>query len=117
MPDIFAIIRTMKIVIFGASGKVGRVVVRQALDRGYDVVAFVHKNNPFGDDARVQVFQGNIYSGEDVINTITGCDAVVSCLGSWGTKHRNVLTSAIEQLIPAMHEQNINRIITLTLSR
>jgi putative NADH-flavin reductase len=108
----------MKIVVFGASGKVGRVVVRQALARGYEVVAFVHKNNPFGTEPDLEVCQGDIYRGEDVQKALEGCDAVVSCLGSWGRKtpegNRNVLSSAMAQIIPAMREQNISRIMTLT---
>jgi putative NADH-flavin reductase len=111
-------LRGMKIVVFGASGQVGRVVVGQALARGYKVVAFVHSRNPFGDEPGLEVVQGDIYRGEDVRKAIAGCDAVVSCLGSWGRKtpegNRNVLSAAMAQLIPAMREQKINRIITLT---
>jgi putative NADH-flavin reductase len=108
----------MKVAVFGASGKVGRVVVRQALTRGYEVVAFVHSRNPFDDAPGLNVVQGDIYRGEDVRKAIAGCGAVVSCLGSWGRKtpegNRNVLCSAMEQIIPAMREQKISRIITLT---
>lgn len=104
----------MKVTVFGASGKVGRVVVRQAIARGHEVTVFVHKNNPFADLPSVQIVQGDIYSGEDVRKAIAGSDAVISCLGSWGTKHRNVLTTAMQSLIPAMREQKISRIITLT---
>jgi putative NADH-flavin reductase len=104
----------MHITVFGASGKVGRVVVRQALARGYDVTAFVHKNNPFIEEPGLKVVQGDIYSGEDIRKVIENRDAIISCLGSWGTKHRNVLTTAMRSLIPAMREQKINRIITLT---
>jgi putative NADH-flavin reductase len=108
----------MKIVVFGASGKVGRVLVHQALTRGYKVVAVVHKNNPFYAEPNLEVVTGDIYRGEDIRIAITGCDAVISCLGSWGRKtpsgNRNVLSSAMANIIPAMREQKINRIITLT---
>jgi putative NADH-flavin reductase len=104
----------MRIVVFGASGKVGRVLVRQALEREYDVTAFVHKNNPFVEEPRVHVVKGDIYSGEDIRLALQGSKAVISCLGSWGTKHRNVLTAAMQSIIPAMVEQRISRIITLT---
>jgi putative NADH-flavin reductase len=108
----------MKIVVFGASGQVGRVVVRQALERGHKVVAFVHKNNPFEPADNLEVVTGDIYRGEDARKVVTGCDAVVSCLGSWGRKtpdgNRNVLSAAMANIIPAMREQKINRVITLT---
>jgi len=108
----------MKIAVFGASGKVGRQVVWQALARGHKVVAFVHNNDPFGEEPNLKVVKGDIYSSKDVRKAIKGCKAIVSCLGSWGRKtpsgNRNVLSTAMEQLIPAMREQKISRIITLT---
>lgn len=117
-PGSFCYASDMRIVLFGASGKVGRVVARQALARGYKVVAFVHSRNPFGDEPGLEVVQGDIYSSEDVRKAISGCDAVISCLGSWGRKtpegNRNVLSSAMKQIIPAMREQQISRILTVT---
>lgn len=108
----------MRITVFGASGKVGRIVVRRALERGYQVTAFVHKNNPFDDVADLHIVTGDIYSGDDVRKAIADSDAVLSCLGSWGQKtpqgNRNVLSAAMERIIPAMTEHHIDRIVTLT---
>jgi uncharacterized protein YbjT (DUF2867 family) len=35
----------MKIVVFGASGRVGQHIVEQALSKGYQVTAFVRREN------------------------------------------------------------------------
>jgi len=104
----------MRITVFGASGKVGSLVVEEALRRGYTVVAFVHSHNLFSPSGRLIIQKGDIYNAEDVANTLRGSDAVVSCLGSWGTPKRNVLASAMGNIIPAMREQKISRIVTLT---
>jgi len=104
----------MQITIFGASGKVGRLVVAEALKHGYDVVAFVHSHNPFENGAHLTVVQGDIASAEDVAKALQGSDAVINCLGSWGRPGRNVLTRAMDTIIPAMTEQKIQRIISLT---
>jgi putative NADH-flavin reductase len=108
----------MTIIVFGASGKVGRRVVAEALQRGITVRAFVHSQNPFDDEPNLEVTKGDIYRGEDVAQVLKGTDAVVSCLGSWGQKtahgNRNVSTAAMQAIIPAMQAQKITRIVTLT---
>jgi putative NADH-flavin reductase len=104
----------MQITVFGASGKVGRRVVALALERGNTVIAFVHSHDPFVRTPNLIVQKGDVYSSEDVAKAIKGSDAVVSCLGSWGTKKRNVLTAAMRAIIPAMEQQKVTRIVTLT---
>lgn len=104
----------MRITVFGASGKVGQQVVQLALERGYDVKAFVHSHNPFKDLPGVTVFQGNIKDPEAVERALAGSDVVISALGSWGTKSRNVVSSGMTSIIPAMKKQGISRIITVT---
>jgi len=104
----------MQITVFGASGKVGSLVVAEALQRGYIVVAFVHSHNAFEPNNKLIVRKGDVYSAEDVAAAITGSDVVISCLGSWGTKGRDVLTRFTGNVIPAMKAQGKPRVITLT---
>jgi putative NADH-flavin reductase len=104
----------MQVTIFGASGKVGSLVVKDALRRGYDVVAFVHSHNPFLSSGQLTVVKGDIYNANDVAEVVRGSGAVISCLGSWGTPQHNVLSSAMERIIPAMTEQRVKRLVTLT---
>lgn len=110
----FSYTGTMQIAVFGASGKVGRLVVQQALQRGFRVVAFVHSHNPFAANPNLTISTGDIYKADDVARAINGSEAVVSCLGSWGTPRRDVLSSAMERIIPAMQAQGVERIVTLT---
>jgi putative NADH-flavin reductase len=104
----------MNIVVFGASGKVGRLVVNRLIEQNHKVTAFVHKNNPFEANKRLMIMKGNIYSQEDIDKAIKGCNIVISTLGSWNTPKKNILTSGMEIIIPSMKKHNINRIITLT---
>ncbi len=104
----------MQITVFGASGKVGHLVVELALKRGHSVVAFVHHRDLFVPNNRLRVITGDIHSNEDVEKAILGSDAVISCLGSWGTKSRDILTAAMRAIIPVMEQQHISRIVTLT---
>lgn len=104
----------MQVTIFGASGKVGSLAVEEALRRGYTVVAFIHNRELFVPNNRLITKKGDIYNADDIAAALKGSDAVISCLGSWGTQRRNVLTTAMQTIIPAMEQQNISRIVTLT---
>ncbi|HZK48634.1 MAG TPA: NAD(P)H-binding protein, partial [Thermoleophilia bacterium] len=49
----------MKVVVFGATGRTGRLLVEGALARGHDVTAFVRAPNKLGAlRDRVRVVQG-----------------------------------------------------------
>lgn len=89
-------------------------MVEEALRRGHTVVAFVHRHTLFSPSGKLIICRGDIYNAADVAHALRGSNAVVSCLGSWRTPKRNVLSSAMHRLIPAMREQNISRIVTLT---
>ncbi|MEJ0072736.1 MAG: NAD(P)H-binding protein [Candidatus Saccharibacteria bacterium] len=104
----------MQITVFGASGKVGSLVVEEALRRGYTVTAFVHSHSLFAPSGKLGIVKGDIYNAEDVAKALKGSDAVISTLGSWGTPGRDVLTAAMRAIIPAMTERSIRRVVTLT---
>jgi putative NADH-flavin reductase len=104
----------MQVTILGASGQVGQQVVRLCLERGHQVVALVHSQNPFGEQAGLTIVTGDIYNQADIKTAVSGSQAVISTLGSWHTEHKNILESALRSLIPAMEQQGIKRIITVT---
>jgi len=104
----------MQITVFGATGKVGTLVTEEALRRGYTVVAFVHRHAPPSPSSQLITRHGDVHSAPDVANALVGSDAVVSCLGSWGTPRHTVLSNAMLSLIPAMQAAGVRRIVTLT---
>jgi len=104
----------MNITVFGSSGKVGRLVVDELLKNNHKVTAFIHINNPFSDNKNLKVIKGNIYDAKDVDSALDDANLVISTLGSWNTKTKDVLTSGMEIIIPAMKKKNISRIISLT---
>lgn len=103
----------MIIAVFGASGKVGRLVVDELLARGHEIRAFVHKT-PLENKEGLTICRGDIRNQEDVLGTVTGADAVVSTLSSWHAKEKNVLSTAMSRIIPAMDTALVKRIVTLT---
>lgn len=104
----------MQVTVFGANGKVGRLVVLKALENRYIVNAFVHGSSTFKPSEKLNVIQGDIYSYTDVEKALSGSNAVISTLGSWGTPNKDILTVGMTNIIPAMKKLGIGRIITLT---
>jgi putative NADH-flavin reductase len=103
----------MQITVFGASGKVGRLVVEEALSRGHSVVAFVHRSKLPATN-NLTVIQGNVYKLSDVTKAVQGSGAVISALGSWGTKRKDVTEQGMANIIPAMEAVGIKRVISVT---
>lgn len=103
-----------QITVFGASGRVGSLVIEQALAKGYSVVAFVHHKPKFADQPNLKVVQGDIHTPADVSSAVKGSSAVISALGSWGTKSKDIVCSGTQNIIPAMKNEGVQRIITLT---
>ena len=104
----------MKIVVFGASGRVGHKVVNQLLANGHTVKAVVHNHNPFGNDKNLQVINGDVHSAKDVRVAVKGCGAVVCALSSWGTATQDIQVAAMTNIIPAMKLEGIQRIVSVT---
>lgn len=103
----------MKIIVFGATGGVGRSVVKQALEHGYEVTAFVRtpdKLKVTGD--KLTVVQGDAFHVEQVSAAIAGHDAVVSCLGSnQGMKKSDDLRTMAKNIVAGMQQHGIKRIV------
>ncbi|WP_433169577.1 NAD(P)-dependent oxidoreductase [Kribbella sp. CA-247076] len=79
----------MKICIVGASGKLGRYMVRHALERGYEVVGVcrersVGKLAEFAD--RITIIPGRTNDREVIRRAVAGCDGVLTVLVPWGVR-------------------------------
>lgn len=72
----------MKLLIFGASGRTGRELVKQALAQGHEVTAFARNPAKFKlAHENLHVAQGDILRYETVERAARGQDAVLSALG------------------------------------
>lgn len=103
-----------KVVVFGASGKVGSRIIVRLLEKDIQVTAFVHGEHAFAPNPHLTIFKGNIYSADDVRAALSGADAVVSALGSWGTPKKDILSSGMQNIIPAMQASGIKKIVSVT---
>lgn len=104
----------MKVLVLGANGKVGRLIVQKLLDKHCDVRAFVHGHSSLPSHSNLEIVAGDIHRAADVQSALAGCDAVISTLGSWGTKTKDIQVSAMQHLIPAMKAQGTLRVVSIT---
>lgn len=104
----------MQIAVFGATGRTGRPLVAQALERGHEVVAFVRSAAKLDvEDSALTVVEGDAYTGTSVAEAVDGADAVVSVLGQTEDGPDDLLTVAGEHIVAAMDEAGVERFVTL----
>ncbi|UTE79000.1 MULTISPECIES: NAD(P)H-binding protein [unclassified Rossellomorea] len=96
----------MKIALFGSTGRVGSVVFQRAISE-YEVNRLVRRGS--GQDAPGTEIIGDVLNEGDVMKTIEGSEAVVSCLN---TDKEDVLTKSMPILLKAMRSYGVKRIIT-----
>lgn len=111
----------MKLLLLGATGRTGRHVLTEALQRGHEVHALVR------DPSKVSVksiglvlFTGNPENRIALDKAIKGCDAVISTLNisrksdfPWAPLRTPVdfLGNMLEHLIGLMRDEGINRLV------
>jgi nucleoside-diphosphate-sugar epimerase len=77
----------MKVLVLGASGATGRLVVSQLINRGISARIVIRENAKLPEDILnnnlLDIVTGNITEFDSVKNSglIEGCDAIISCLG------------------------------------
>jgi putative NADH-flavin reductase len=105
----------MKVVVFGASGRTGRLVVEQALEKGHAVTAFVRESFPAAvEHPKLRVVVGDVLDERSVEDAIAGQDAVVSTLGPAPRADDSICSRSIVCIIAAMKSQSVGRLIVVT---
>jgi len=106
----------MKIVIFGASGKTGTLLVEQALEKGYQVIAYLRKTGPvFKEHPNLKIIVGRLNETLKMKDAITGADACISALGGSSlTKRSPEIVQGIENIVNIMEQVGVRRFIYLS---
>ncbi|GIJ49038.1 NADH-flavin reductase [Virgisporangium aliadipatigenens] len=89
----------MRLTVFGASGRVGGHVVRQALSAGHTVTAVVRERASFEAPEGVRTVR---VPGLDAPPPVAECDAVLSAIGPRGAKDGPVATVATRGILAAL---------------
>ncbi|MFF3857698.1 NAD(P)-dependent oxidoreductase [Streptomyces sp. NPDC002209] len=110
----------MKLTVFGATGGVGREVVRQALDAGHEVTAVVRDPARLGvpahDRLRVAVVR-DLTDEDALLPVLAGRSAVISALGSASNKQARltpVTGPALRAVVSAMDRAGVSRLAAVS---
>jgi putative NADH-flavin reductase len=106
----------MKVVIFGANGKTGLLLVEQALAKGHQVYAYIRRaGSILIDNPKLKIVVGNLNEPLKMKDTISGADACISALGGGSlTKHSIEMTNGIKNIISIMEITKVHRLIYLS---
>jgi putative NADH-flavin reductase len=103
----------MKIIVFGATGGTGKLIVTQALAKGHSVTALVRNPEGLPQDPHLRVVQGDVFDFATVVDAIRGHRAVLSALGARTLKKSDVLARAMPNILEGMRQEYVTRLIVL----
>ena len=105
----------MNIIVFGATGMVGKQLVQQALYKGHHVKAFGRNvyTTDYLEPEKLQLVQGALFDEGEVYNAIKGCDAVLSAIGGAMDGTDKARTLGMKNIIKQMQKAGVKRIIAI----
>jgi putative NADH-flavin reductase len=100
----------MKVVVFGGTGSVGRLVVEQALQQGHEVTVFTRDASAVGrSDERLRVVEGDVFDADTLVPVVASQDAVVVALG--GGRKGGVRARGTAAVVEAMNRTGVRRLV------
>src|SRR5439155_14987289 len=106
---------TVKVVIFGAAGQTGRLLIERAVANGHGVAAFVRDptrvNIP---DRSVRVVEGDVLDSAAVDRALAGQEGVLVALGTATRGSPQVLPQGIRHILDAMEAHGVRRVVILS---
>jgi len=107
--------KTTRIAIFGASGRTGLQVVKQALDLGYSVTAIVRNPDAFPlRHERLDVRKGDVLNLSTFEDILMDHDAVISALGALSNKPTVLFSDGISNILAVMRKHHIHRVMAVS---
>ena len=115
---------TKRVFVTGGAGFIGRAVVRQLREGGYDVTAVLRDGTsaPALRESGVRVMAGDLRSTDEIRAAMDGCDAVIHLAGSYQVgipvRHRSQMYEAnvavARRVLDAAIEARIPRIVDVS---
>ncbi|MDH2416205.1 NAD(P)H-binding protein [Nocardioides sp. CER19] len=108
----------MRVVIFGANGATGRLLTRQALDAGFDVVAVTRHPVTFPiEHPRLTVAEGDVHDRRATAEVMAEADVVLSTLGvPFTRKPISLYSDGIASITEAMGKHGLTRVVVVSSS-
>jgi uncharacterized protein len=107
----------MKLTVFGATGMVGKQIVKHALAFNHTVKAFGRNVESLIDsdlnNENLIAVKGYVFDEDSVYDAIKGSDAVISALGGDFSGNDKTRSLGIKNIITEMQKAGIKRIVAL----
>ncbi|ENB9401425.1 MULTISPECIES: SDR family oxidoreductase [Bacillus] len=105
---------TNKIAILGANGKAGKFLVKEALDKGYQVKILTRNSNNIKiTNENIEIINGDARDFASIRKLLKGCGAVINAVGQ--PKNESYIFSTVtKHILEAMKEFEIKRYIVIS---
>ncbi len=104
----------MRVIVFGATGSIGRHLVANALSQGHQVRAFARNPAVLGlDHPNLLLCPGDVFDATAVSAAIKGCNGVLVALGSSKVTSK-VRSAGTRNIVRAMEQQGVKRLVCQT---
>ena len=101
----------MLLVVFGASGRTGRQVVAQAIERGHGVTAFVRGASRFAAPMAARVVEGDARDPAAVEEAVRGAEAVISVLALMSPDDEPQHSDATRTIVEGAERLGVRRVV------
>ena len=102
----------MNVIVFGATGTVGRLAVKNLLKAGHTVTAFARSPEKLNlSDAKLRLVAGDAMNLSDVTGAVAGHEAVVVTLGAGMSRKSKIRSQGTMNVIKAMQTHGVRRLI------
>lgn len=103
----------MKILLLGATGKLGQQLLTQSLEKGHSVTALVRAPDKISiQHPQLTLVRGDALDATMLSQVVAGKDAVISSLGLGNSfKANNLIGRAVALLLPVMQQHAVRRLI------
>lgn len=104
-----------KIALFGASGRTGQHFLELALENNFEVKALARNPEKIKQvSPKLEVYSGDVLNIDDVRKVVENTDIVVSLFGHVKGSPEWLQTDGTKNIVQAMKEKNVERIISLS---
>jgi putative NADH-flavin reductase len=104
----------MRLCIFGASGRTGSALIRQALGRGHSVTAFYRSDSRASPPPDVNIVWGDLFCRGDIDRAVRDADAVVCLYGQRPPRYHTLFSPVTADVIEAMKAHGARRLLFIS---
>lgn len=106
----------MRLAVFGATGRIGRIVLELALASGHEARALIRRPEQLQPVAGLAVTAGDLHDPGAVYEVIAGVDAVIAAVGPRQNIHEEAasIELGMQNIVQAMEAARVVRLIALS---